>query len=128
MHNSQAYPEPLNVVSLVHLVFPAFRVLVEVPLLFALGNPRVSYSPALNSEEEATDSTHLLQTSDSTAVASTGLSLAPEASKYGTFRTGRSLAPSVSNPTTRTPTPAPSTARIPASKVCAGHIVSCVGT
>ncbi|KAI0093127.1 hypothetical protein BDY19DRAFT_922216 [Irpex rosettiformis] len=111
-----AIKKPLNVASLLHLAFPAFRTLVEIPLLFALGNPRISYLPVQNGNEEATDSTHLLQTSESTAVASTGLSLAPEASKYGTFRTGRSLAPSVSNPTTRTPTPAPSAARIPHGK------------
>ena len=109
-----------------HLVFPAFRVLVEVPLLFALANPRVSYSPVENGHEEATDSTHLLQTSDSTAVASTGLSLSSDATKYGTFRTGRSLAPSASNPTTRTPTPAPSAARVPHTKVRANPIVSSV--
>jgi hypothetical protein len=120
--------EPIQPVALAHLAFPAFRILVEVPLLFSLGNPRVSYAPVDNGDEEATDSTHLLHSSESTAVASTGLSLAPEASKYGTFRTGRSLAPSASNPTTRAPTPAPSTTRIPRSKVCGIYVCLYTGS
>ncbi|KAI0696736.1 hypothetical protein BC835DRAFT_1405891 [Cytidiella melzeri] len=111
-----ALKKPLHPVSLAHLAFPVFRVLLEVPLLFALGNPRVSYSSVGNGSEDATDTTHLLESSEATAVASTGLSLAPEASKYGTFRTGRSLAPTVSSPTTRAPTPAPSTAHVPHAK------------
>ena len=109
--------EPFTVRALAHLVFPAFRVLLEVPLLAGLAKPRVSYLPVQNGvaddEVVPTASSLLLPTSDATAP-STGLSpLAGEASKYGTFRTSRSLAPTASGPTTRAPTPAPSTIRVP---------------
>jgi hypothetical protein len=107
-------PGPFTIRALAHLVFPAFRVLLEVPLLAGLAKPRVSYLPIQNgADEEAPTSSSLLLPSELGAAPSTGLSpLAGDASKYGTFRTSRSLVPTVSGPTTRAPTPAPSQNRL----------------
>ncbi|KAI0356362.1 hypothetical protein OH77DRAFT_1589332 [Trametes cingulata] len=111
-----AITRPLSTVYLLHLAFPAFRVLLLVPLFFALLFPRVSYIPVENADEEApTDSSLLLPPQDA-AASSAGLSpFSAEASKYGTFRSGRSVGQS-SGPTTRTHTPAPSTVRAPPPK------------
>ncbi|OCH90247.1 hypothetical protein OBBRIDRAFT_793486 [Obba rivulosa] len=98
-----------------HLVFPAFRVLSLIPLVAALWSPRVAYVPAEAGEETAPSSSSLLLPPEVGTAPSTGLApVTVENSKYGTFRTARSLAPS--GPTTRTPTPAPSNARVPAPK------------
>lgn len=111
--------EPFTVRALAHLVFPAFRVLLEVPLLAGLANPRISYLPVQNGsgDEEAPTATSLLLPAEQGAAPSTGLSpLAADASKYGTFRTSRSAVTTASGPTTRTPTPAPSHTRVPRGK------------
>ncbi|KAI1791257.1 hypothetical protein LXA43DRAFT_1011840 [Ganoderma leucocontextum] len=104
-----AIPRPLSTVYLLHLTFPSFRVLLLVPLLFALAFPRIAYVPA------PTDTSLLLPAQDA-AAPSAGLSpFSAEASKYGTFRSGRTLN-TASSPTTRTHTPAPSTVRLPPPK------------
>lgn len=110
--------EPFTVRSLAHLAFPAFRVLVEFPLLVGLYSPRVTYLPVQNGDEEAPTESNLLLPHDAASAPSSGLSPlgSGEASKYGTFRTSRSLAPTASGPTTRTPTPAPSQGRLPQHK------------
>lgn len=107
---------------LLHLAFPSFRVLLLVPLFFALLFPRISYVPVETSDEEApTDSSLLLPAQDA-AAPSSGLSpFSAEASKYGTFRSGRSLGQN-SGPTTRTNTPAPSTVRVPPPKIQASEM------
>ncbi|EKM54007.1 uncharacterized protein PHACADRAFT_257573 [Phanerochaete carnosa HHB-10118-sp] len=112
------FREPFTIRALVHLVFPAFRVLLEIPLLAGLANPRVSYLPVQNGgDEEVPTSTSLLLPADHGAAPSTGLSpLAAEASKYGTFGTSRSAIPTASSPTTRAPTPVGSHIRIPRGK------------
>ncbi|EIW63180.1 uncharacterized protein TRAVEDRAFT_62820 [Trametes versicolor FP-101664 SS1] len=111
-----AITRPLSTVYLVHLAFPAFRVLLLVPLLSALLFPRVSYVPAETIDEETPTDTSLLIPAQDAAAPSSGLSpFSAEASKYGTFRSGRSVAQS-SGPTTRTHTPAPSTVRVPPPK------------
>ncbi|KAI0829891.1 hypothetical protein BC628DRAFT_1314647 [Trametes gibbosa] len=111
-----AIMRPLSTIYLVHLAFPAFRVLLLVPLFFALLFPRVSYVPVETIDEEAPSDTSLLLPAQDTAAPSSGLSpFSAEASKYGTFRSGRSVGQS-SSPTTRTHTPAPSTVRIPPPK------------
>ena len=95
----------------------AARVLLLLPLIVAISNPRVAYLPAEPADEEApTDSSLLLPNSEGVAT-SAGLSTHSESTKYGTFRQSRSLFPTGSSPTTRTPTPAPSTARVPQPKV-----------
>lgn len=107
---------PLSTVYLVHLAFPAFRVLLLVPLLSALLFPRISYVPAETIDEETPTDTSLLIPAEDAAAPSSGLSpFSAEASKYGTFRSGRSIGQS-SGPTTRTHTPAPSTVRVPPPK------------
>lgn len=106
-----AFSEPLPLVSLLHIAFVALRVLLIFPLLVALFFPRVSYV-SVQSEEEAvpTASSYLLPP-DVNVAPSTGLSaVAGEASKYGTFRSGRSTVQSSGAPT-RSQTPAPSTGR-----------------
>ena len=105
---------PLTIRALAHLVFPAFRVLLEVPLLAGLARPHVSYLPAQQAaDEEAPTASSLLLPAGIEPAPSTGLSaLAGDASKYGTFRTSRSLVPTVSGPNTRAPTPTPSQNRL----------------
>jgi hypothetical protein len=109
-HTKVRIPE-LPGFDLAHFALVATRVLVLVPLLGALVNPRVSYVSVLSDESEpATASTSLLHPPGTGAGAepSTGLSAlaAKDASgTYGTFH-GRDAH---SGPTTRTNTPAPST-------------------
>ncbi|KAL7281143.1 hypothetical protein ACG7TL_004451 [Trametes sanguinea] len=111
-----AIPRPFTTVYLLHLAFPAFRVLLLVPLFFALLFPRITYVPVETADEEAPTDTSLLLPAQAAAATSAGLSpLSAEASKYGTFRSGRSVGAS-SGPTTRTHTPAPSTIRVPPPK------------
>lgn len=101
---------------LLHLAFPSFRVLLLVPLLFVLLFPRVTYVPVETSVEEASTDTTLLLPAQDAAAPSSGLSpLSAELSKYGTFRSGRSIGQN-SIATTRTATPAPSTVRVPPPK------------
>ncbi|EJF58200.1 hypothetical protein DICSQDRAFT_110500 [Dichomitus squalens LYAD-421 SS1] len=110
-----AIPRPLSTVYLLHLAFPSFRVLLLVPLLFALVFPRIAYVPVEAQDEETPTDTSLLLPAQDAAAPSAGLSLSPEASKYGTFRSGRTIAPA-SGVTTRTNTPSPSTVRLPPTK------------
>ncbi|KAI9068369.1 hypothetical protein FKP32DRAFT_1587767 [Trametes sanguinea] len=111
-----AIPRPFSTVYLLHLAFPAFRVLLLVPLFFALLFPRIAYVPVETADEEAPTDTSLLLPVQDAAATSAGLSpLSAEASKYGTFRSGRSVGAS-SGPTTRTHTPAPSNVRVPPPK------------
>lgn len=117
-HKKIFSPGPPSIPSLLHLSFAAFRVLVLAPLWAALVKPRISYSPVAHDDEEAPTDSSLLLSSTEDATASQGLSpLVTDASKYGTFRISRSLAPTASGPTTRSPTPAPTSARIPQPKV-----------
>lgn len=112
-------PSHMPIRSLLHLTFPAFRVLLLVPLLVALLVPRVVYTAIQNDgnlEAHPPTQSSFLLSPDSNVQPSTGLSavagLSGDASKYGTFRTARSnLQRSV--PTTRAATPAPSTAADP---------------
>jgi hypothetical protein len=95
-------------------VFPAFRVLILVPLFFGLIFPRVVYTSVDTGDDNAaydsTDSTFLLP-SGGTPPPSTGLSNVPglsgEASKYGTFQSAHPAIPP-SGPVTRAHTPVPS--------------------
>ena len=107
---------PLSTTYLLHLAFPSFRVLLLVPLFFTLLFPRIAYVPVETADEEAPTDTSLLIPAQDAAAPSSGLSpFSAEASKYGTFRSGRSLGQN-SGPTTRTNTPAPSTVRLPPPK------------
>lgn len=111
-------PEPFSIRSLLHVAFPAFRVLLLLPLLVTLFSPRISYTPVSSDDETVPTASSLLLPADEAAVPSTGLSpLAAEASKYGTFRTSHSAVTTASGPTTRAPTPAPSNIRVPRAKV-----------
>lgn len=111
---------PITIPEFLHLVFPAFRVLLLVPLFFALVFPRVVYT-SIDPDEVAeahapTASSFLLPPGELSP--STGLSFVPglsgEASKYGTFRSAHpAIPPSV--PTSRTHTPVPSNGQ---DKVC----------
>lgn len=112
------FSDPPSVQYLLHLAFPAFRVLLLFPLVAALTNPRISYQPVANGDEEIPSDSSLLLPAGEHATPSRGLApLSAEASKYGTFRTGRPLIPTASGPTTRTPTPTPSSVRVPQPKV-----------
>ncbi len=108
-----------SIQTLLHLSFPAFRVLLLTSLWAALIYPRISYSPIAPGDEESPTASSLLLPSSDGVAPSQGLApLVTDASKYGTFRISRSLAPTPSGPTTRSPTPAPTSARIPQPKVC----------
>lgn len=95
--------------KLVHIAFPALRVLLLLPLLGALGSPRVIYTSAHSypdvEEPEPIVSSFLLP--HDAVQSSTGLN-AGQSSKYGTFPASRS-SPQTSAPVTRPTTPAPST-------------------
>ncbi|TCD69265.1 hypothetical protein EIP91_008200 [Steccherinum ochraceum] len=101
---------------LLHFSFLAFRVILLIPLVAALASPRVIYTPVQSGDEESPTATSLLLPPGVGAAPSTGMApLEDNASKYGTFRHSRSLVPA-SGPTTRAPTPAPSTGRVPTPK------------
>lgn len=94
----------MTIPAILHIAFPAFRILLLLPLFFALHYPRVEFSPSENAgerETQPTASTFLV--APQPIRASAGLN--PLSSKYGTF-SDRSPAPS-SNPSTRAPTPVP---------------------
>lgn len=107
------YHLPLTIPDLLHLVFPAFRVLILIPLFFALVLPRVVYAPISADEDAdesaANESSFLVPAGG--VLPSSGLSPVPgfagEASKYGTFQAAHPAIPP-SGPVTRAPTPAPS--------------------
>lgn len=94
-------------------MFPAFRVLLYVPLLASLHNPLVVYGLAATEEEdeEATPtSSSLLLPPGEVNATSTGLTVPGQSggtdSKYGTFRPTHSMLQQ-SNPNTRPATPTP---------------------
>ena len=99
--------------TLVHVVFPAFRVLLLLPLVAALASPRVVYNsvqPFPDVEDtEPTASTFLLppEAGNHTSTGLAAIHGNGESSKYGTFHTNRSTLQSA--PATRPATPAPST-------------------
>ncbi|KAF4620663.1 hypothetical protein D9613_000572 [Agrocybe pediades] len=118
LHLRQGELPPLfSVRTTIHVILPAFRVLLLALLLVGLITPRVTYSSIQSYDDlettdvEPTDSSFLLPPS---AAAQPSEGLAPvsghngESSKYGTFRTTRSTLQS-SAPATRAATPAPST-------------------
>lgn len=105
-----------------HVIFPAFRAVLLLPLLVGLASPRVTYSRIESFDDveqpEVTASTFLLPPGAGAQPSAglAGVSLNGETSKYGTFRPTRSnLQASV--PVTRAATPAPSTNGID-TKVC----------
>ena len=94
----------MTIPAVLHIAFPAFRVLLLIPLFFALHYPRVEFAPVENAEERETQPTaSSFLIAPQPIRASTGLNSL--SAKYGTF-SDRSLAPS-SNPSTRAPTPVP---------------------
>ncbi|KIL68923.1 hypothetical protein M378DRAFT_184787 [Amanita muscaria Koide BX008] len=101
-------PRPILLRDLMHLAFPAFRVLLLFLLLAVLLYPRRLYT-VIDVQEEAapTASSFLLQAGQENH----GTGLAPpdsgDSSKYGTFRDPRTDLQR-STPTTRPATPAPS--------------------
>ncbi|TDL26049.1 hypothetical protein BD410DRAFT_764367 [Rickenella mellea] len=98
-------PPQLSVPALLHGVFPVLRLLVLIPLYFAISYPRISYVPGSDireSENGAAEDTGLLVPIDQSAIPSQGLS----PTQYGTFPTSRSAAPTTgSNTRAHTPTP-----------------------
>ena len=97
--------------ALVHVVFPAFRVLVLLPLLSALSSPWLVYASTQaygDIEEPTLAVSSFLLPHDGVPQSSTGLNtgtinLNGESSKYGTFRVTRQP----SAPVTRSATPVP---------------------
>ncbi|TFY52183.1 hypothetical protein EVJ58_g10152, partial [Rhodofomes roseus] len=76
---------PLSIESILHFVFPVFRVLVLAPLFFALLLPRVTYVPVHNGNEPSRSETSLLLPAEEGAAPSTGLApVSVENGKYGT--------------------------------------------
>lgn len=94
----------MTIPAVLHIAFPAFRILLLIPLFLALHYPRVEFAPVENAEERETQPTaSSFLIAPQPIPASTGLNSL--SAKYGTF-SDRSLAPS-SNPSTRAPTPVP---------------------
>ncbi|KAI0249585.1 hypothetical protein BJV78DRAFT_1129371 [Lactifluus subvellereus] len=100
------YPFPYDIQALLHFTFPILRILLLVPLFFALINPVVTYTTVTDDgafENEPTSASLLLPPEQGINT-SAGLTVgSPNGSKYGTFRT--SVSPPVSGPTTRPPSP-----------------------
>ncbi|KAF8972932.1 hypothetical protein BDZ97DRAFT_1778410 [Flammula alnicola] len=108
-------PPVFSIRTLVHIIFPAFRVVLFLPLLAGLMSPRVTYNSVESFDDvetpEPTTSTFLLPPAAGVrpSAGMAGVSgLNAESSKYGTFRATRSNLPR-STPATRAATPAPST-------------------
>ncbi|KAJ7594717.1 mitochondrial half-size ABC transporter [Mycena floridula] len=102
---------PISTRLLLHIAFPALRILLLLPLLACLCYPRVVYTSVHSDSEEATPTaSSFLLPPDVGSAPSGGLLPVPnitESSKYGTFRPGRSILQQ-STPNTRAPTPTPS--------------------
>ena len=127
LNPAHVYPAAKTLVflfTLLHLVFPAFRVLLLVPLFFAFISPRVTYSAvSVNGAEPGPTSTSLLLPPEAGASLSTGLNVSPvDGSKYGTFRSTGSTNLTASGPTTRAHTPDPASRILPL-KVGSKHTV-----
>ncbi|KAF9529277.1 hypothetical protein CPB83DRAFT_852990 [Crepidotus variabilis] len=103
-----------SVRNLVHVVFPAFRALLLLPLLATLTYPRTQYTSVATYQdvEQSEPTLASLLMPNAAGNQSTGLLLPNngngESSKYGTFHVNRS-ALQASAPVTRAGTPAPST-------------------
>ncbi|KAF8626834.1 hypothetical protein AX15_004665 [Amanita polypyramis BW_CC] len=96
--------------KLLHIAFPAFRVLLLFPLLISLLHPRLVYTTLDPQDQEApTASSFLIRSEQDIHVHGPSPSDAPDSTKYGTFRSTRSNLQQ-STPATRAGTPAPSTA------------------
>ena len=94
----------MTIPAVLHIAFPAFRILLLIPLFLALHYPRVEFAPVENAEErEAQPTASSFLIAPQPIRASAGLNSL--SAKYGTF-SDRSLAPS-STPSTRAPTPVP---------------------
>lgn len=96
--------------TLLHFIFPAFRIVLLIPLLFALHVPVVIYTTTQQdniAQPIPTASSFLLPT-ELGRRPSNGLSIGADVGKYGTFRHSRASW-QVSAPTTRATTPVPST-------------------
>ncbi|KAF5326125.1 hypothetical protein D9611_000133 [Ephemerocybe angulata] len=111
----QVYPPhiPENAIplqTLLHLGFPALRVLLLVPLLASLLSPRTVYQPVQSPDDDI----HIAQPTASSFLLppeagqqqSSSLSINGDGSKYGTFRPRNNVQ---SVPQTRAATPVPST-------------------
>jgi len=96
--------------NLLHLAFPALRVLLLFPLLASLLSPRVTYTPVPTTVDPQTASSFLLPPEAGHQQSSGLQALSAESSKYGTFNPSRASQNFQSAPVTRTATPAPSTA------------------
>ncbi|KAI0266983.1 hypothetical protein BC834DRAFT_871984 [Gloeopeniophorella convolvens] len=107
-HHSHPYPFPYTIPTLLHFVFPTFRILLLVPLFFGLINPVITYTAIASAEtfESEPTSTSLLLPPEAGVNASTGLSVgAANGSKYGTFHSTISAPTTASVPVTRPQTP-----------------------
>ncbi|KAH9026666.1 hypothetical protein EDB83DRAFT_2424942 [Lactarius deliciosus] len=107
-HLPHPYPFPYDIQTLLHFIFPVLRILLLIPLFFALVNPLVTYTAITSSEafEGEPVSTTLLLPPEDGVNTSTGLTVgAASGIKYGTFHSTASAATTVSVPTTRPQTP-----------------------
>lgn len=107
-------PGGLPLQTLLHLAFPALRVLLLLPLLVCLLSPRTVYTPVPSDDDEVriaqpTASSFLLPPEAGTQNSSLLSGLNAEGNKYGTFRTTHSNLQSA--PQTRSTTPVPSTSQ-----------------
>lgn len=109
-------PRFASLPQILHFAFPAFRVLVLLPLFVTLLYPRLNYRNVDPEDEDApTASSFLIRPEQSIHTHGLVPPDVHDSSKYGTFRTTRSNLQR-STPTTRAGTPAPST--VPDPKAC----------
>ncbi|KAH9020826.1 hypothetical protein EDB85DRAFT_2152777 [Lactarius pseudohatsudake] len=117
-HLPHPYPFPYDIQTLLHFIFPVLRILLLIPLFFALINPLVTYTAITSSEafEGEPVSTTLLLPPEDGVNTSTGLTVgAANGIKYGTFHSTASAATTVSVPTTRPQTPDRGAAKVQSS-------------
>jgi hypothetical protein len=100
------YPFPYDIQTILHFIFPVLRILLLIPLFFALINPIVTYTSITSSGvfESEPVSTSLLLPPEAGINTSTGLTVG-SAIKYGTFHSTASAATTVSVPATSPQTP-----------------------
>ncbi|KAI9429964.1 hypothetical protein H4582DRAFT_2087771, partial [Lactarius indigo] len=107
-HLPHPYPFPYDIQTLLHFIFPVLRILLLIPLFFALINPLVTYTAITSPEafEGEPVSTTLLLPPEDGVNTSTGLTVGTaNGIKYGTFHSTASAATTVSVPATRPQTP-----------------------
>ncbi|KAI0036897.1 hypothetical protein K488DRAFT_40032 [Vararia minispora EC-137] len=106
------YPFPISIYNLLYFLFPILRLLILVPLTFALVSPVVTYAAVETAGDAEPQPTTSLLVPETTTLESGVAADAANGVKYGTFRSTTSAAPTTNSVApTRPETPIPPTAK-----------------